>query len=161
LGGLPDELSYYKGFLDGLKVQGVLPEHKLAFNEKWEPVAWDAEDLWFRCILDALVLMPTQAIVYDWKTGKEYADHKSQREIYSVAVNAAHPELFEISALHVYVDSRQNSITSFHKDLMPALRQKWVDNADKMFSDTHFAPNPTFMCRYCAFSRTAGGPCPF
>jgi hypothetical protein len=158
---LTDEFSYYQNFLDGLKAYGVHSEIKLAFDENWEPVDWDAENMWFRCILDALVVQPDRGTIYDWKTGREYKDHADQREIYSISVLSAYPELYEASAYHTYIDTKQNTFTTFHRDQLPELKAKWKENVRLMFEDTLWPANPSFMCRYCNFSRYKGGPCAF
>ena len=160
LGALPPEIDYYQSFLDGLKEIGVHPEIRLSFTKDWTPCEWDAPDRFFRCVLDALVLRPDRAVVYDWKTGKEYPDHINQREIYAVAVSAAHPELLEISVYHTYLDTKQNTWTTWHRDEIPALREKWEAAIEPMFADTMYEAKPSWMCRFCAFSSRYGtGPC--
>jgi hypothetical protein len=161
INNLTPEFSYYEIFLNGLKAYGVESEIKLAFNENWEPVPWESDEMWFRCILDALVIQPDRGTIYDWKTGKEYKDHSDQREIYSISVLSAYPDLVEASAYHTYVDSKQNTFTTFHRGTLQGLKAKWKTNVDLMFNDKIWPPNPSFMCRYCHFSKSRNGPCRF
>ena len=157
---LPEEIDYYQSFLDGLKEIGVHPEIRLSFTKDWEPCAWDAPDRWFRCVLDALVLQFDRAVVYDWKTGKEYDSHIDQREIYAVAVSAAYPEIMEISVFHTYLDTKQNTWTTWHRDEIEELRAKWEAAIAPMFDDTMYEATPSWLCRFCTFSSRHGrGPC--
>lgn len=155
-----DKMSYYVSFLDLLREQKARPEVPIALNEKWEPVEWDDPNRWWRGILDCVVDFPDHSIIYDWKTGKEYPDHREQREIYAAAYHAVKP-VSQIRVFHTYLDTRQNTFTVFYAEEMEDLRKRWEGRVAPMLADTTFAPNPGFHCRYCQFSKSAGGPCQF
>lgn len=160
---LPANLALYRGFFDGIKrVDGdVLPEHKLALNEQWEPTDFSADNVWWRGVLDLLIVEPNRLTLYDWKTGKIYDDHDDQKEIYSLATLLHHPKLYEVRAIHVYLDLGKNREKTIHRDHVPALQDKFLRRVNRMQTDTDFIPNPSFMCRYCSFSAAKGGPCRF
>ena len=159
---LSNEFHYYTDFLNDLKMVNAWPEIKLAVDKDWNEVDWDSEDMWFRCILDALTLHGSEkAVIYDWKTGKEYPEHIHQREIYACAVNSIYPDVYEIDCYHVYLDSKSVTHTVFHRDQIPALQVKWEKNVQQMFEDTWFPANPSWLCRYCHFRKENLGPCEF
>ncbi len=158
---LSSEFDYYEGFLDSMKEGETYPEITLAFTKDWKPCKWDADDRWFRCILDALTLHEDTAVIYDWKTGKEYPDHASQREIYAVAVNAAYPEIENIECYHVYLDGKSLTKSVYSKDQLPAIREQWESKVQRMFDDQWYPANPSWLCRYCHFRRENSGPCQF
>jgi len=155
-----DKMNYYKTFFDELRKEGAKPELPIALNANWEVCEWDDPNRWWRGILDCVVEYDTHAVIYDWKTGKEYPDHREQREIYAAAYHALKPVDF-IRVFHTYVDTRQTTYTMFHREDIPELRKKWEDRVAPMLADTTFAPNPGYYCRFCAFSREVGGPCQF
>ena len=155
------EFSYYTDFLNQLKDVNVHPEIMLAVDRDWNKVEWDAEDKWFRCILDALTVHEDRAVVYDWKTGREYPDHVNQREVYACAVSSLYPELYEIECYHVYLDSKAMTHSVYHRDQIPALKEKWEGYVQNMFDDTWVPANPSWLCRYCHFRKANGGPCEF
>ena len=155
-----DKMSYYVPFLDQLREQKARPEVPIALNEKWEPVEWDDPNRWWRGILDCVVDFDDHAIIYDWKTGKEYPDHREQREIYAAAYHAIKP-VSQVRVFHTYLDTRQNTYTVFYAEEMEDLRKRWEGRVAPMLEDTTFVPNPGFHCRYCQFSRSVGGPCQF
>jgi hypothetical protein len=177
---LPDNLSYYAGFLQELRKHEIYPEHTIKLSSQWEPVT--EGPYWYKGVLDLKVLRrsepktegtsgaecsipPTEAIIYDWKTGKIYPEHEDQRTLYSVAVFAEHPTVLSVRAIHVYVDSRQLREKTFHRDQMHDLRKPWEDRANKFLNalknSEWLIPNPGFHCRWCTYSRAKGGPCRF
>lgn len=158
---LPPELDFYHGFLSNLKAAGGKPEVKLAMNKSWEPCDWKAEDVWWRGVLDMLVLTPKEAIVYDWKTGKIWPDHEQQRELYCIATAQHFPELQQMRGIHVYVDLGKNRQHVYHRSELRSLQAKWETRVNRVTSAVEFFPNPSFKCRFCPFSRYKGGPCQF
>lgn len=160
---LPTDLALYHGLLTSIKmVDGqVLPEVKLALNEKWEPCDFNAPDVWWRGVLDLLVVEPDRGTLYDWKTGKIYDDHDDQKDLYSIAALSHHQHLYEIRAIHVYLDLGKNREKTIHRDQLPPMREKFNARVAKLRSEVQFPANPSFMCKYCSFSRSNGGTCKF
>lgn len=160
---LPESMSHYTGWLSGLKsLEGIIPEAKLAFNVAWEDRPWEAEDLWWRGVLDLLV--PPQdgtAQVYDWKTGKIYDDHEDQREIYGIATSIRYPDAFQVTCTHVYLDLGKHVAVTYHKDQLLGLREKWRRRFTALEKAVEFPYNPTYSCRWCTYRKETGGPCPF
>jgi len=158
---LPPELSHYTIFLDSAKQKKAQPEIQMGLKRDWTPCAFDDPDVWWRGVLDLLVLDKVQAIVYDWKTGQIYDDHDDQKHLYATAVLATYPELYQVRAIHVYLDKGKNREKTIHRDQAILLRSGYETRVARMESATEFIPNPTFMCRYCAFSAANQGPCKF
>lgn len=160
---LEPPLDFYQNWLDGLKaIPGAVPEAKLAMSVDWSSRDWDADDIWWRGVLDLLV--PPRAgtaSVYDWKTGKIYDDHEQQREIYSLATFALYPEAREVDCYHVYVDLQKTVKQSFHRDLTPDLQNRWGRRFRALETAVEFPYNPQYSCRWCQYSKAQGGPCPF
>lgn len=161
--GLPTNLNFWTQTLDQLRERGAKAEVRISLTREWTPTEWNAEDVWFRGILDLLVIGGTRGEVYDWKTGKIYPDHDDQKSIYSAAVLGIHPDLHEVSATHVYVDLNQQRQKTFHRDNLPELRKHWEVRASflERTSPDDMIPSPGYHCRYCPFSAKVGGPCRF
>lgn len=187
---LPQELSFYTQFLTEVRGHEIYPEHKIALTKDWTPTTWDAEDVWYTGILDLKLLLrsgnsggnseehqgeqsavpatdgkgePTEAVIYDWKTGKIYPDHDDQKSIYSVAVYSEHPTVQSVRAMHVYLDLGKVREKEFHREQMHMLRKSWEDRVAPLerANPDDLIPNPGFHCRWCGFSRAKGGPCKF
>ncbi len=173
---LPAEIDFYTQFLTGLRQHEIYPEHKISLDREWNKVEWDdKEKVWYKGVLDLKLIDPgtgegsvpgvrgdpTSATVYDWKTGKIYPDHDDQKTIYSLGVFSEHPTLQRVRAIHVYLDLGKSREVTFHRDQVHQLRELWVARVSELENAQGFPPNPSYMCRYCAFSRANGGPCRF
>lgn len=153
----------------------AVPEVKLAFNDKWERVPWEASEKWPRWELNAWLILkidvlekkPRSAVdITDWKTGKlkkgaqEYSDQLDLYEL--VALLAGFGE----SAKGVLVFTDHNVVVGADRpglkaEGVEAAKGYWEARVRPMFTDTLFAPNPNFGCRWCPFSKAKGGPCDY
>ena len=158
---LPPEYSMYQGFLSNLKNMGMQAEVKMALNDKWEPVPYDAPNVWWRGVLDAIIVQGNRANVYDWKTGKIYDDHDDQKDLYSSAVIQTHPEVEIVNATHVYVDLGKNRNKIYARHDIPTIREKWEARVGKMLEAQEYFPNPNFKCTWCGYGKSKGGQCKF
>lgn len=158
---LPVELGHYTAFLNHLKSMKCRAELKMGLDKNWLPVPYDSEEVWLKAVLDALVLEPVQATLFDWKSGKIYDKHEDQKDLYSIIVLATHPEIYQVRAVHVYIDQGKNREKTIHRDQALVIQQKFEARVEKMEGDREHIPNPTFMCRYCSYSRFNSGPCKF
>jgi hypothetical protein len=158
---LPDQFVYYSDFLTNLKAADAKAELAIAVDINWNIVPFDSPDRWWRGILDAVVDLEDFSIIYDWKTGNEYAqDHRDQREIYAAAYHALRP-VKRIQVFDTYFDKKLNTHATFMSENMPALRERWVGKVAPMLADEMFVPNPGYHCVDCRHSRRNNGPCKF
>ncbi len=168
---LPSSLSQYEGWLKALMGQDHHAEWQVALAEGWGAAKWE-ENPWFKGVLDLKVIAGPQGWVFDWKTGKIYPDHDDQKELYTIATFAHHPELRQVKAIHVYVDLGKNTEKTYSRDEMDFLIRKWDVKISPMMQamkrydadpndTTNFSPQPNYGCRLCAFSKAANGPCRF
>lgn len=159
------KLEFYKPFLDGLRNDPectLFPEYQVAMTDEWKPTPWDApEGVWWKGVLDLLVKHPRRLAWYDWKTGKIYADHEDQKQIYTIAALEHYPEYDEVDAYHVYLDSGEQTLKTFHRDQLGSMKVSFKSRVEHMQRDTEFIPNPGFHCRYCPYSKSKGGNCRF
>lgn len=160
---LPSEFNFYTQYLTDLRKRTIFPEHQIALNRQWEVVPWTSEERWYKGILDLKVFEPeaTEATVIDWKTGKIYESHDDQKSIYSLAVFAEHPSVLRVRAMHVYVDLGKSREKTYDRSQLHELRSAWDSRVLRLENEKDWIPSPSFMCRYCPFSKEKGGPCRF
>ena len=163
---LPNEINFYTQYLTALKTQIIFPEHVICLNRDWKPTTPDAEDRWYKGILDLKALRsgdgaPTEATVIDWKTGKIYDSHDDQKSLYSLAVFAEESSVLRVRAIHVYLDLGKNREKTYDRQQMHELRASWDSRILKLENEKEWIPNPSFMCRYCPYSRSNNGTCKF
>lgn len=161
IGQLSEDLAHYGPFLDHTKTLNCIAEIQMGLNDQWKPVPYEDASVWLRAVLDLLVVGAVEATVFDWKSGKIYDKHEDQRDLYSVVVLATHPEIYQVRAVHVYLDQGRNREKTIHRDQARAIQEKFEARVARMEADKEWIPNPTFMCRYCSFSRFNGGGCKF
>ena len=148
------------------KKKAVLVELEFAFTEKWERTEWFAKDAWLRLKLDVLERKATHTEITDWKTGKLREDDPSyadQLNLYAVAALVAGMGT-ETKAQLVFTDhgkAVKKPEGTLTLDGLEAAKASWEQRVRPMFMDKFFAPNPSFACKWCPFSKARGGPCDF
>ena len=143
-------------------------EIKLALDENWKRVEWNAPEAWVRGIIDAMVLLPdngdvppTEAQLGEWKTGKVYDDHVNQRDLYLTMVLSIWPTIDYGKIETIYVDQSHAQASELKREELEAKQIHWAKAVTPMLNDTFFSPRPGDHCRWCTFSKRRGGPCVF
>jgi hypothetical protein len=152
-------------------------EEDMVFQPGWVPCGKFTKGAWLRTKLDVLTIDESGEVaeVIDWKSGgidkksgeiRPNPAYDAQLSIYCTAVMSAYPKVRHVTAILAFIDGPpgRNEVVSGglaeRRDL-PRLQAKWANVAGTMLRDKIFAPNPTFICRFCAFSANKGGPCKF
>lgn len=168
---LPAPLAHYQEWFDVLRGMDHTAEEKLAMREGWLSCVWEDPDAWWKGVLDLSVRQAPRAWVFDWKSGKIYPDHEDQKELYAIATFVRYEDIHEIESTHVYLDLGKNTTVRYRREQLPALIAKWNGKLvpymqalklyDPETADMFFVCNPSYLCNYCDFSKSQGGPCPF
>lgn len=157
---LPPELVQVEEYLEGLK--GGDAELQLAFTKDWEPCSWFGPQVYCRVVFDVVKRDGAKGTVVDHKTGKQrQEEHTDQLRLYALTAFLQWPELDEIEAQILYIDHGERLRMTFHRASIDELKTYWDNRAGKMMADTIFSPKPNPGCRWCAFSKSKGGPCIF
>lgn len=65
-------------------------EARLAFNQNWEPVEWEAEDVFLRMVIDRIDFMSDPTRIVDYKTARALQEAKKlQQRTYAFGANLA------------------------------------------------------------------------
>lgn len=163
---LTPELDRWSMAFSEIRAFPLFAEHKIAVNRNWEVVDWRDPSAWCRAVLDLKAILPNMLSVFDWKSGKEYAEHYDQKELYAILALAEHPEAYSCRAIHVYLDKKPGpgaqTRREYHRDSLPARRAAWAARAAKMEhylnmeGSGHFIPEPNFSCRWCQWGQQNG-----
>lgn len=158
--------TYFASLFRQLRDLEPLVEQEWGFTRTWDATGWFGRDTWFRSVLDAgLIYEDGTADVIDFKTGKPYEqDTAKQAELYAISVARRYPQVRTITVRFWYVDLAQEgkeAVYRFNADMVPALLAKWTERAERMLTDKIFAPKPGQHCKWCAFAKSAGGPCKY
>ena len=161
---LTGKLEFYHGFLQQLK-RGSVPivtEQELRLGPDWTPVSGAEGTTWVIAYLDLIRVDGETAHIWDWKTGKIYPKHESQKDLYSLMTFCTYPEVQSITFTHVYVDQGKNKQKEYTRAGHMPTKSDWAVRVAKMEGETQFIPNPSYLCRFCHFSsKFNNGPCRF
>ena len=128
-------------------------EHRLAVNEKFEPISWGDADKFYRCIIDFAVLNPPHALIADYKSGKvyEYSDELlSQANLMAMVVMSHFPELEYIRTGYIFMEhGPATSFVTVDPDKCREVQKALVDLTNTILSDREFKPKKFEYCKYC------------
>jgi putative RecB family exonuclease len=163
-GDLPAEVKggYHAAVYDMIRDhEDKVVEDKWGFTSVWAKTGWMADDVWLRSIVDVAMRHADGSItVVDHKTGRRYASNDDQMEVFATATLSRFPDAQRVETRLIYLEQDKiEEIALFKWDDADKLRDKWARAVQPMLGDRDFPARPNDKCRWCAFSRDAGGPC--
>jgi len=151
--------DYFK-FCVNLKELETKPELAFAFDANWEPLPFDAEEAEIRGFMDAVLCTEDQLVVYEWKTGKEYPEHATQRHLYGLAALLMYPQHKEVTVTGVYLDQVKNVTNTYLRSQLSTYKWAWARRINKTKPPQPYPMRPSWKCRFCSYSKKQGGTCP-
>jgi hypothetical protein len=131
----------------------VYTERKLAITSAFTPCGWFAKDVWFRTVIDCVVLQGGFASLFDWKNGRPKAD-ATQLQLMSAVMFHHAGELQRIRSALVFVQHNhvereefvRGDLPEIWNDILPRVRR-----LEKARREEEFPAKPGGLCkRYCA-----------
>lgn len=153
---VPQRFAFAQPVLDALaaKPGRKLCEQKLGLNANLEACEFFDKDVWFRGIVDLLIIDDGVATVVDYKTGKSarYAE-KGQLELMALAVFQHFPEVKTVRGGLLFVIAKDFVKASYERSERRDLWKKWLSNygsMEKAFETEVWNPKPSGLCkRHC------------
>lgn len=163
---LPFELSKVSIRIDGYKnVHGAKAEDTWTLDRFWTPT-WGAADPdpWIKAIVDVHWLTPKGDILHviDYKSGREYPEHREQLELYACIGMHVYPQVKRAEYGALYLDSGHvsNEGAVLRGTMLESKVDSWTRRAIKLFEDKTYNPTPSASaCRWCDFHPKKGGQC--
>jgi hypothetical protein len=161
-------LNTFKKDFAELRKQKATCEHQWAFTKDWKSTSWFGSDAWLRIMCDAVYLtakklgkglVENKLTIIDHKTGKQREEHEKQRSLYALGGFLLYPDVTEIKAEHLYLDSGERQPTTYVRADLPDLQKEWLNKTKAMLADKRFPPKPGYYCGYCFYSKAKNGPC--
>lgn len=156
---LPSELAKCAAQIQALRDSEAKCEVEWGFTPSWAPTGWMAEDVWLRVKADAFAVRDSKMQIVDFKTGREYPDHRKQLSLYALSSFIMFPEVQSITSELYYLDAGAVTTVDFEREEQPDILSVWQERCDKMLSDETFDPKPNPKCKWCHFRASNGGPC--
>ena len=158
----PEIHDNYFDFVEGLKDNyEYTAELKFAINKLWEPCDYKDENCLVRGFIDLVVFPEGRLNAFEWKTGKEYDEHIHQKMLYGMVLLILYPDVKDATVTGVYLDQQMNRAVTYRREMLGTYKWMWDRRFSMMDNDEVCAPNPSFKCRWCDYSKANGGPCSF
>lgn len=134
------------------KPDTVYGEQKLAITKDYVPTGWFADDVWFRTVMDLMVVGETRGVVLDHKTGKVKHD-MTQLELMAAVGFLVQPQLEVIDAGYAWTKSGKvtgrrinaDECSDIWMNILPR-----VERLQKAHATTDFPAIQSGLCkRYC------------
>lgn len=157
---LSDDIKHLEEKLSNwIKVNGQ-SELPVGINDKWEPVAFDADDVMFRGIIDLFIKeQDGRATVLDFKTGK-HRDYSDQVTVYSTVILSTMPDVDTVENVIEFIDlAKTDRYKPITRSDLPKLQLQLKGRITAIEKDKIYAPNPSVLCKWCHFRKSNGGPC--
>lgn len=153
---IPDRFAFARPALEALEAKDgeKLCEQKLGLTAELEACDFFAKDVWFRGIVDLLIIDGDVATVVDYKTGKSsrYAE-KGQLELMALSVFRHFPEVKTVRAGLLFVIANELVKAKYEKTGQKDMWRKWLSEYGKMesaFETGVWNPKPSGLCkRHC------------
>lgn len=147
--------------VEELKARKAYAELEVCFDDQWQPVDWFAKNAFARIKIDALVKEDDYAWVCDFKTGRVSDGYDPQLELYALTALLMFPTVNTVDTSLLFLDAgKRLDGQQYTRDDLEMLKAKWLDRVEPMLTDTEFLPTPNQYCKWCAFRKSNGGPCP-
>ncbi len=154
---MPSELDGIAKVLERLRANEAKPEKAWRLNSEWRPV--DSQS-WVLGIIDVHFFKNGALHVYDFKSGKPYASHKKQLELYALIGMATYPEAGRVECGAIYIDSGKIGYRrTIERAETAPMQVAWTSRAAALFEDVELQPKRGSGCYWCAFKDSLGGPC--
>lgn len=156
---LSDELKHLEPRIKAWRDVNAVSEMPIAVDLDWKETAYDDKDSLFRGIIDLYYEDGDTAVVLDFKTGK-IRDYMDQVAVYSALVLSCKPHIMQVKPIIEFIDHKQTTNYNVHKrEDLKAMQDDLVKRVHRVQFDSVYAPNPSFLCRYCHYRKDNGGPC--
>lgn len=162
--GVP-EVSLIEYVAD-LKAKRPIVEEMWHFDREWRFVGTEfTPRSWLLVKMDAYVprvagKKARPALVVDWKTGRQYPEHETQGELYSLAALAKDGgESVDVDMVYVDQAHIEKWTVTLGDTALEEAQGEWGERARTMLGTREYRATPGKACNWCPFSGRKKGPC--
>jgi RecB family exonuclease len=150
---VPERFAFARPTLEALNAKPGTKhcEVKMGLTEALEPCDFNAPDVWFRGIVDLVIVDGDRAFIVDYKTGKSarYAD-TGQLQLMALAVFAHFPEVRRATGALLFVIAEKFVPAVYAATDRSVLWAPWIKKyarLQKAYDTDVWNPSPTGLCR--------------
>jgi CRISPR/Cas system-associated exonuclease Cas4 (RecB family) len=155
------ELRKVKKILEDLKARRAQAEVVWIADSMWYPVR-ESRMAWVKAIIDAHVLEGHTLFVHDFKSGREYPEHRDQLDLYGTIGLQVYPQAKRVEYNAIYLDTghTSNDGALLRGDMLNSKIRSWSERGIKLMTDVEYKATPSEQkCKWCDYSVRKGGPC--
>lgn len=143
-----------------MREHGSAAEAVWLLDHEWEPVE-DQQRAKVKAVIDVHKMGGDNVLrLHDYKSGREYASHADQLELYAAVGLRKYRDADRAEASAIYIDTGHESPSrSIIRDMLPYIIGKWQGHVERVDNDHEFLPTPGGHCERCAYASKNGGPC--
>jgi hypothetical protein len=154
---IPPQFRFMQEPLDALKQIGgeYLCEYRMGLTKDLKACDFFAPDVWWRGVVDLVIIKDDKAFLVDYKTGKssKYADTK-QLEILALALFVHFPQIKRIKAGLLFVVANDFVKVDYDTSAPQLHWVKWMRDTAQLeaaYENDVWNARPNFSCKqYCA-----------
>ena len=156
---LSADVEHLANSIEVWRKSGAQSELEFAFDKHWHEVSYKSDSAIFRGIIDLYMEHDDQAVVIDFKTGKE-RDYQDQVRVYSAAILATKPHINSVRNIIEFIDQKKTKeYVPVRRENLSELKSLLIGRLMAVELDKIYAPNPNQFCRWCHYRKDNGGPC--
>jgi len=156
---LSADVEHLANSIEVWRKSGAQSELEFAFDKHWHEVSYKSDSAIFRGIIDLYMEHDDQAVVIDFKTGKE-RDYQDQVKVYSAAILATKPHINSVRNIIEFIDQKKTKeYVPVRRENLSELKSLLIGRLMAVELDKIYAPNPNQFCRWCHYRKDNGGPC--
>jgi len=124
-------------------------EGQLAIDESFTPCTWFAKNTWCRAVVDAGIVKDDQAVLLDWKTGKQKPD-TGQLALSAAMTMAHYPQVETVKTAFVWLKDDKTDKAVYTRADLGSIWEGFLPRVSRLksaYSKTHFPPKPSGLCR--------------
>lgn len=160
---LEPEFEFMRKHLDTLaKIPGThMYEFKLALNKELRPREFFAQDVWFRGVVDLLIISEdrTSARIIDYKFGKSKNADTSQLQLMALAVFKNFPTVERAKAGLLFCAEDKLIPTKYDQEDAPIMWSEWISETKRLeaaYESGVWNASPSGLCRgWCPVEKCA------
>ena len=126
-------------------------EEKIAVREDFSLTKWDADDVFFRFVLDKLYIADDQAMISDYKTGFDIDPDPFQFECYAWAIYNLYPQVRFIEIELDFTRLAFKKTFPIGKEAMPLIDKRIRSRVRAVNAEVKWSPKANFSCNSCEF----------
>jgi hypothetical protein len=148
---LPEKYARLVPLAERVKAEpgAVTAERTFALNQAFQEVRYFAPDVWVRGKIDVEIVRPNEAILIDWKDGKQKEDI-DQLELFAAAGFKLHPHVQKIDVAYVWLKARAVDKQTFVREQAQDIWKKFSIRAQRMEharAENNYPKRPSGLCR--------------